>query len=315
MAPPTNQKSIDLPDLQRRTIEQARTQSLVPMKYDVGTGDTSEQCLFLAHGDGSNGKTTFLNILGHVIGGYSHNLPFSSFELKNRSAIPNDVAAIVGKRFITSVETGEAQRLNEARIKALTGGDPISARYLNAEFFTFRPAAKFWLAFNHKPQVRDDSFGFWRRIHFLPFTQTFDGASKDPQLEQKLRAEAPGILNWTIQGCLGWQKNGLHMPASMKKATKEYQEESDLLAEFFDDRCIFEPAAWTSTADLFAAYSAWAKERGDRYPMERGAFSGRISKTRELSPKKFGKDGTRGWNGIRLKGALATRTECPPSAS
>jgi putative DNA primase/helicase len=288
------------------------------VQYAVGyclSGDTSEQCLFLAHGDGSNGKTTFLNILGQIIGEYSHNLPFSSFEIKNRSVIPNDVAAIVGKRFVTSVETGEAQRLNEARIKALTGGDPISARYLNAEFFTFRPVAKFWLAFNHKPQVRDDSFGFWRRIHFLPFTQTFDGASKDRQLEQKLRAEAPGILNWAIRGCLGWQKHGLHMPATMKQATQRYQEESDILAEFFEDRCVIEAGAWDSTADIFAAYSGWAKERVEKYPLERGAFAGRLAKLPGLLPKKFGKDGTRGWSGIRLKTAASTGTGCPPSGS
>jgi hypothetical protein len=96
------------------------------------TGDTSEQCLFLAHGDGSNGKSTFLNAIGYILGDYSHNLPFSSFEIKSRSNIPNDVASLVGKRFVTSVETGEAQRLNESRVKALTGGDPITARFLHA---------------------------------------------------------------------------------------------------------------------------------------------------------------------------------------
>jgi putative DNA primase/helicase len=265
------------------------------------TGDTSEQILFLAHGDGSNGKTTLLNVLGHLTGDYSHNLPFSSFEIKSRTAIPNDVAAIVGKRFVTSVETGEAQRLNEARIKALTGGDPISARYLNAEFFTFRPVAKFWLAFNHKPQVRDDSFGFWRRIHYLPFTQTFDGASKDPHLEQKLLAEISGILNWAIAGCLKWQEEGLQMPASMKAATKQYQDESDVLVEFYEDCCVLEPGAWESTQNLFNSYSVWTKEHAEKHPFERSAFTTRLSKVPGLSPKKAGKDGTRGWEGIRLK--------------
>jgi putative DNA primase/helicase len=270
------------------------------------TGATSEQCLFLAHGDGSNGKTTFLNTLGLIVGEYSHNLPFSSFELKNRSSIPNDVAAIVGKRFVTSVETGEGQRLNEARIKALTGGDPMSARFLNAEFFTFRPVAKFWLAFNHKPQVRDDSFGFWRRIHFLPFTQTFDGASKDPQLEQKLRAEASGILNWAIRGCLDWQRVGLRMPASIKQATQRYQEESDILAEFFEDRCVFEPGAWVPTANLFSAYMTWARDRGEKYPLQRGSFCARLSKVPGLTSTRNGKNRTRGWDGIRTNDFIVT---------
>ena len=275
------------------------------------TGDTSEQCLFLAHGDGSNGKSTFLNAIGYLLGDYSHNLPFSSFEIKSRSSIPNDVAGLVGKRFVTSVETGEAQRLNESRVKALTGGDPITARFLHGEFFTFHPAAKFWLAFNHKPQVRDDSFGFWRRIHFIPFNQTFEGASKDRQLEHKLRNEAPGILNWAIQGCLDWRTKGLHIPEAVTRATKEYQEESNILVEFFDDCCLLEPEAWASSSDLFRAYFDWAKKRGEKFPIERTAFGSRLAKIEGLHAKKSGKEGTRGWAGIRVK----TGTAAHPTTS
>jgi putative DNA primase/helicase len=182
----------------------------------------------------------------------------------------------------------------------------MSARFLNAEFFTFRPVAKFWLAFNHKPQVRDDSFGFWRRIHFLPFTQTFDGNSKDPQLEQKLRAEASGILNWAIRGCLDWQRIGLRMPDSIKQATQRYQEESDILAEFFEDRCVIEPGAWTPTANLFSAYVTWARDRGEKYPLQRGTFCARLSKVPGLTSTRNGKHRTRGWEGIRTNDFIAT---------
>jgi putative DNA primase/helicase len=250
-----------------------------------------------------------LNAIGSILGDYSHNLPFSSFELKSRSNIPNDVAGLVGKRFVTSVETGEAQRLNESRVKALTGGDPITARFLHGEFFTFHPAAKFWLAFNHKPQVRDDSFGFWRRIHFIPFNQTFDGASKDRHLEHKLRNEAPGILNWGIQGCLDWQKRGLRLPEAVTRATKEYQEESSVLTEFIEDCCFLEAGVWESTSILFEAYTAWARKRGEKSPLERNAFGGRLAKIEGLVSKKSGKEGTHGWSGIRLKtGAAADPT-------
>jgi putative DNA primase/helicase len=114
------------------------------------TGDVSEQVLFLAYGTGANGKSTFLEVLRHIIGTYAYNLPFSAFELKARSAIPNEIAALSAKRFVTAIETNESAELNEGRIKALTGSDPITARFLYREFFTFIPTSKYWLAFNHK---------------------------------------------------------------------------------------------------------------------------------------------------------------------
>jgi putative DNA primase/helicase len=126
------------------------------------TGDVSEQCLFLGYGAGANGKGTFTKTLMGMLGEYAYNMPFSTIELHARAAIPNDLAALVGRRFVVASETNDGSRLNEARVKALTGCDPITARFLHSEFFTFEPCAKFWLSVNHKPVVRDDSYGFWR---------------------------------------------------------------------------------------------------------------------------------------------------------
>src|SRR5262249_4534420 len=162
------------------------------------TGDTSEQCLFLNFGGGSNGKSTFLEVLRRVAGGYGHNMPFSTLEIKARTSIPNDVAALAGRRLVTASETNESVRLNEERVKALTGCDAITARFLNKEFFTFHPVAKFWLAFNHKPRVADDSHGFWRRIRLIPFLHEFKDTARDKHLLEKLLAEAPGILVWAV---------------------------------------------------------------------------------------------------------------------
>ena len=100
---------------------------------------------------------------------------------------------MAGKRLVTSSETNESTRLNEARIKALTGGDSITARFLYSESFTFDPVAKFWLALNHLPQVRDDSLGFWRRVRVVPFKQRFSGEDADPDLMDKLCQELPGL--------------------------------------------------------------------------------------------------------------------------
>jgi putative DNA primase/helicase len=267
------------------------------------TADVSEQCIFLAFGEGANGKSTFLKTISRVLGDYSRNLPFSAFEIGGRSSIPNDIAALVGKRIVTSVETNEATRLNEGRIKALTGGDAITARYLYAEFFTFQPVAKFWLAFNDKPRVVDNSHGFWRRIRLIPFVHTFNGKQADKHLDQKLIAEAPGILNWAIKGALEWRKTGLVTPAVVEMSTVEYREESNSVAMFIDDCCCIEAGCWVSSGDLFAAYCIWAKRQDEEYLLDRRAFSIRISKLAGVLLQRTGKERTRGWSGIKLKGS------------
>ena len=141
----------------------------------------------------------------------------------------------MGKRFVTASESGETRQLNEPRIKALTGRDPITARLLHKNFFTFQPVAKFWLATNTKPVVKDDSDGFWRRVHLIPFTQTFIGRA-DLTLKDRLRAEAPGSA-WLVRGALAWQREGLNPPA-VRAATDSYRRENEPLQPFFEARCV-----------------------------------------------------------------------------
>ncbi len=163
------------------------------------TGSTQEQVIFLCYGTGANGKSTFLEVMRHVLGSYAYNLPFSAFEMKARSPISNDIAALPHKRFVTALETNELSELNESRIKALTGCDPITARFLYRENFTFVPDGKFWLAFNHKPRVSDDSHGFWRRVRLIPFLKEFSDKKRDSRLLETLRPRPPE-LNWLVQG-------------------------------------------------------------------------------------------------------------------
>ena len=135
------------------------------------TGSVEEQCLFCLYGTGSNGKTTLAGVLRYIFDGYAVNLPFSALEMKNRNS--NDMVALAGARLATAAETSEGVRLNEARIKMLTGGDPITARRLYHENFTFDPTHKLILAFNHKPIIADDSEGMWRRVRLIPITRQF----------------------------------------------------------------------------------------------------------------------------------------------
>ena len=223
------------------------------------TGDTSEQCLFLAYGKGANGKGTFTQTLSRVLGDYAYAMPFSTIELHQRSAIPNDLAALLNRRFVSASETNDGTRLNESRVKALTGCDPITARFLHAEFFTFVPVGKYWLSVNHKPIVRDDSHGFWRRMRLIPFTRTF---GIDKALGAQLLAEAPGILAWCVRGALDWQRHGLQPPAIVTEATAAYEADSDVLRGFIDEAIEHEPESEIQASDLFDTYCRWARQQG-----------------------------------------------------
>jgi putative DNA primase/helicase len=268
----------ELPDFIRRAVG-----------YSI-TGDTSEQCLFLLYGKGANGKSKFLGALRETLGDYAYNTPFSTIELSDRSSIPNDLAALVDRRFVTASETNPSARLNEARIKALTGGDAITARFLHCEFFTFRPVAKFWLSVNHKPRVSDDSYGFWRRVRLIPFTREFRGPEDDQHLEEKLRAELPGILAWAIRGSIEWRRDGLNSPACVTTATEQYRIESDPLAEFVEERCVQAAAVSVPARELYRAYTKWAEDRGmkESERLSNTAFGTRMSQRFEKQHAKQG---------------------------
>lgn len=263
------------------------------------TGDTSEQCLFACHGGGANGKSTFFETLRKVFGDYARNTPFSTLERNARTSISNDVAALVGRRFVTAVETNESVQFNEARVKALTGSDAMTARFLYGEYFTFFPVAKFWLGFNHKPVVADDSYGFWRRIRLIPFPKEFKGDADDKQLLPKLKAEAPGILAWAVRGCLAWQKDGLGMPKVVKESTEAYREESDPLSEFISDRCVVHEDEQVEGGLLWYEYQSWCTENQEP-ELDRKAFSKRLE-DRGLKKIKVGHNRTRSWQGLSLE--------------
>ena len=241
------------------------------------TGDTSEQCLFTCYGTGSNGKSVLLNIVRSIAGTYAANTPFSTFELRSRSGIPNDLAALAGRRLVTASETGEDTRLNEGRLKAITGGDPITARFLHGEFFTYQPVAKFWLAVNHKPRVNDDSYGFWRRVRLIPFVRQF-GTDADPHLLEKLTAELPGILAWAVRGALAWQDRGLQPPAAVTAATETYRAESDPLADFIERDLIEGDGFVVNATAAYRAYKSWAADAGlgDREILSATRFGSRM---------------------------------------
>lgn len=223
------------------------------------TGITREQCLFLNTGGGSNGKGTMINTIGWLLGDYADELPFSSLEIQARGGIPNDIAKLVGKRFVTASESKKGIAWDEAKVKQLTGCDQVSARFLHHEFFTFNPVAKFWLSCNDKPMVDDTSFGFWRRMRVIPWSQQFSGSTDDKELKERLKGEADGILLWLINGCVhGWRAMGLKVPQAILDATAEYESESDILRPFLDTRCVLSDRGRVGAGQLYREYLDWA---------------------------------------------------------
>ncbi len=230
------------------------------MGYSI-TGDCREECCFFAWGDGANGKGTIMNTIGWLLQDYTDDMPMATLEksIFKSQAIPNDVAKLVGKRMVTCAEVNEFS-INESRLKALTGRDPMTARFLNKEFFTFYPVSKIWIATNNKPRITGTDDGIWRRIHLIPFTNTFDGPKKDLNLKDRLKEELPGILNWLVKGSMDWLAQGLNPPNVVKVATEEYRHESDPLTPFFDQRCVIVPGAKVQGQHIWNEYNSWCDE-------------------------------------------------------
>ncbi|MFH0899234.1 MAG: phage/plasmid primase, P4 family [Pseudomonadota bacterium] len=260
------------------------------------TGDTSEHCIFMLHGAGANGKSTYLEAMRHVVGNYTRVADSTTFLAKKHDRIPNDVAALVGARLVTVSETEGGSRLAAALVKNVTGGDTVTARFLYKEFFEFTPEFKLWLATNHKPEVADTSEGFWRRIRLIPFEVQIPAHERDKHLPVKLRQELAGILRWAVEGCLAWQRDCLDEPEEVVKATAAYREEQDPVSTFITECCILDGEGKTSTEELHSAYCSWAVGTGE--PSIYLEEFGRVLGSKGLKACKVGKK--RGWGGIRF---------------
>jgi len=226
-------------------------------------GSTKEEGFFIGYGAGANGKSKLFEAVANTLGDYAQTVPSGTLKRQTQPTISNDVARMEHKRFIVSSEALEAVRLDEEKIKSLTGGDKISARALYKESEEFTPVLKLWIFTNHKPIISDTSHGFWRRVIMLPFNRKFTEAEKDLGLKEKLASEAPGILQWLVQGCLLWQQEGLYpKPSVVTSAVDEYQRESDVLADFLYQKCTIRVGAEIKAGQLFALWKEWGVEQG-----------------------------------------------------
>ena len=273
------------------------------------TGDTSEQCMFINHGTGANGKSTFQEAIAAALGDYAMRAPTEMLLAKRSDGVPNDVARLKGARFVSASETEEGRRLAESRIKDLTGQDTITARFMKAEWFDFAPTHKLWLSTNHKPEIRGTDAAIWRRIRLVPWAVTIPPAEQDKKLPIALRHELAGILAWVVRGCLQWRREGLQAPDEVRKATGEYRAEMDVLAGFLVECCELDTGHWEYAKDLYECYKRWCDENGER-PEPQRKFGGRLGE-RGFQRDRGGSRGAGIWRGVRLtEGEKEALREC-----
>jgi putative DNA primase/helicase len=202
------------------------------------TGSIREHALFFIYGPGGNGKGVFLNTVSAAMGMYHVVSPAQTFAEQKNQRQETELARLNGARLVISQETEQGQYWAEARIKSLTGGDKIAARFMRGDYFEFDPKFKLCIVGNHKPQLRAVDDAMRRRFNLIPFDVRIAPEEKDPNLAEKLKAEYGGILRWMIEGCLEWQREGLNPPEKVLAATSEYLDSEDTIGLWLADMCI-----------------------------------------------------------------------------
>lgn len=267
------------------------------IQYAVGyslTNSVNEQCFFICYGGGANGKSVFLDTMEFIFGDYGRRVNPSTFEDMHQNGAREDIAGLKQIRYISTIETGQGKRLAENLLKQMTGDSTIRARFLYQNSFEFEQTYKIWIATNHKPTIRGTDEGIWRRVRLIPFEFTITPEKQNKNLRNELRDEAPGILQWAIEGCINWALAGLHCvtPEKVAKATDNYRKEMDTIKSFLDECCLTDKDKTVKVSELHNVYLEWS---GDR--ISRKEFGRKIS---DLGHKKEKLPAGICWIGIGL---------------
>lgn len=234
------------------------------------TAYTKEQCMFFLYGNGSNGKSVFVDTIAYMLGEYAASCQPETVMMRDRNnTARGDLARLKGARMVVTSEPNDGCRLDEGIVKQMTGGteNKLTARFLYGREFEFSPEFKIVMSTNYRPVIKGTDNGIWRRVRLIPFTAEFTKENRDPQLTEKLRRELPGILNWAIAGAVGWCKEGLPPCAIIDEAGQEYRSEMDRVQQFLDDCTTRSESSSTQASTLYKCYKAWCSEQGDRFPV------------------------------------------------
>jgi putative DNA primase/helicase len=269
------------------------------------TASVAEQVLFLCHGPGANGKSTLFNVLRLVLGDYAHQAAPDLLLTKRHDTHPTEVAALRGRRLVVATETSEGRRLDSALVKRLTGGDPVSARFMRQDFFEFLPSHKLWLGCNHLPRVADHSPAMWRRIRLVPFDVSIPPEERVADLDcQLVEEEGPAILAWIVEGALAWREHGLAAPADVALATESYRQTEDHVEQALADVVTkSDDVAFETSKDLMEAYVGWCSDNGipEQHRVTAKALGERLAaRGATADRRKIDGKTVRGWRGVAL---------------
>tara|TARA_R100001510_G_scaffold48444_1_gene46235 strand:+ start:2654 stop:5110 length:2457 start_codon:yes stop_codon:yes gene_type:complete len=265
------------------------------------TGLVTEQVLLFMEGTGSNGKTTALLMIMHLLGEYAIQGAPGLLLAKQGESHPTEVADLEGTRFVANSEVEKGKPFAEALIKQLTGSDPVRARRMRQDFYQFMPTHKLCIAANHRPIIKGNDEGIWRRVLRIPWNRQIPKHKKDPFFLDKLKAEAPGILAHLVRGCMEWQTNGLNPTEKVMLATGEYREEMDVLADFMEEVCLVDDEAKVPQKDLYLRYTEWCDELKQK-PQNYRLFNRQLKERNfKLSSSRMGGRVVRAWNGIGIR--------------
>jgi P4 family phage/plasmid primase-like protien len=277
------------------------------------TGCTNEEVMPIFWGAGRNGKTKFYVTIYTLMGDgeYAKAANFDSFVVKKGDeGMPNDIAGWCGMRLIVAAEGEHSKRLAEAKLKLCIGRDPVVGEFKYQEEFTYVPTYKVWLVTNPKPRIVGTTEAIWDKIHFVAWKRYFRPEERDPELQEKLNAEASGILNWMIEGCLRWQRDGLSLPVSMREDTEAYRHEQDVVGRFIDEEGLPGEEFTTPKKFTYECFKEWAEDAGEHYIMTLVEFNEKMLSKFAEGRSKSG----RFWRGFKLKkhepdfeGSLAER--------
>jgi P4 family phage/plasmid primase-like protien len=243
-----------------------------------------------------------------VLGDYATTAPLDTFVVSKGDRHPTDLAGLRGARLVVVSELDKGARWAEAKIKALTGGDKIKARFMRQDFFEFTPTFKIMICGNHKPSLSALNEAIRRRFHLIPFTVTIPPEERDKHLYDKLKPEWPGILKWAVEGCFEWRENGLAPPKAVTDATTAYLAEEDAITLWIEECC--ESGSrnyWETSARLWQSWKAWAERRNDEIGSQK-SFGQTLD---ELGYRPEKSQGVRGHRGIRLRLAEERDSEIP----
>ena len=226
------------------------------------TGDISEQAIFFNYGVGQNGKTVLTSTVSGILGDYCIATPIETFTESKTDRHPTELARMRGARLVTATETEAGKHWAESRLKEITGGERIAARFMHKDFFEYLPQFKPIISGNHRPRLRSVGPAMRRRVNMIPFVVTIPDDERDPNLADKLKGEWPGILKCMVEGCLDWQERGLAQPEAVIKATDAYFASEDGYSGWISDRCDIVTGIWSRSSDLFASWRDWAEKAG-----------------------------------------------------